>query len=370
MRVLILNSFYYPLYANKGTNGTSRFCVNQHRVMKHFGHDVMHVTCEGSDLVYPGEQAILKGRVDIMDESRKAKSDVTRKMALEIMRIHNEFKPDVVLDSCNKRIITTFASKITTPYVFMSHNPTPIGTGDMTSTKEMFDRLGILHVGVSHWQNKKYGHVFDDVMKVHLAEGEFCVPEIKEHENYAVYISRWDKYKAPWIIINKFLKHIDMPLHFFTTLDGNDLTGTDKVLEKLQANSQVTFHVDADRSVMLDHVSRARVFLGNPYESAGIVALEANQNGIPYFVHVQNDKPLAQEEYLVPRGMKKSVGENYYSDFIKLIIDNHDFDVRESLAQSTREAYDVNAFYADQMRVIEKAKTQRHNALHQELDLF
>ncbi|QIG69686.1 putative glycosyltransferase protein [Rhizobium phage RHph_I46] len=371
MRVLLINSFYYPVISNKGTGGSVRYCQSLHNVFRLHGHDIMHVTCKDSDILYPGQQHVLTDRVDIMDESRKAKSDVTKKMALEVLKIHNDFKPDVIIDNSNKRILRTFGSKVNTPYIFVSHNITPIGSQDTSNIRDVLADLKIFHVGVSKLQNEKYSGIFDDIIKVHLADSEFCRDVIQPSEDFAVHISRWDKYKAPWVVLNKFLKNIkDTKVHFFTTFDGNDLEGTEVALEKLRSNPRVIFHEDAPRTEMLDWVSRAKVLLGNPIESAGITALEANQNGVPYFVHVLNDKPLAQSEYLCSAGMLKSYGDNYWQDYCEFVLNGQSFERREKIAQWTRLQYGPLAFYQDHMRVIEKAIALRASLQSESLDLF
>ncbi|QIG73889.1 putative glycosyltransferase protein [Rhizobium phage RHph_N34] len=371
MRILIINSFYYPLIANKGTGGSVRYCQSLHDVLRTNGHDVMHVTCKDSDILYPGQQHVLADRVDIMDESRKAKSDVTKKMALEVLKVHNDFKPDVIIDNSNKRILRTFGSKVNTPYIFMSHNITPIGSQDTSNIRDVLADLKIFHVGVSKLQNENYSGIFDDIIKVHLASMEFMVEEVQPAQNYAMHISRWDKYKAPWVVINKFLKYTkDIPVHFFTTFDGNDLEGTEKVLEKLRNNPRVIFHEDAPRTEMLDWISRAMVLLGNPIESAGITALEANQNGVPYFVHVLNDKTLAQSEYLCSEGMLKSHGDNYWRDFHEFVFNGQSLERRKKVAQWTRFVYGPLAFYQDHKRIIEKAIEMRASLQSESLDLF
>ncbi|QIG68049.1 putative glycosyltransferase protein [Rhizobium phage RHph_Y68] len=371
MRILIINSFYYPLIRDKGTGGSVRYCISLHNVFALHGHEVMHVTCKDSDVLYPGQQHVLSDRVDIMDESRKAKSDVTKKMALEVLKVHNDFKPDVIIDNSNKRILRTFGSKVNTPYIFVSHNITPIGSQDTTNIRDVLKDLKIYHVGVSRLQNENYGNIFDDIIKVHLSDSEFCRFEIQPAEDYAVHISRWDKYKAPWVVLNKFLKHIkDTEVHFFTTFDGNDLDGTEGALQKLRNNPRVIFHEDAPRSQMLDVVSRAKVLLGNPIESAGLTALEANQNGVPYFVHVLNDKPLAQSEYLTTNGMWKSVGDNYWQDYCQFVLNEQSFERREKVARWTRLQYGPLAFYKDHMRVIEGAIEMRASLQSESLDLF
>jgi glycosyltransferase involved in cell wall biosynthesis len=327
----------------------------------------MHVTSAGSDLVFPDEQVILDERVDIMLESRKDKAGVTKRMIEQTKRVYEDFKPDVVIDSCNKRTLNLFGGKISTPYIFMSHNITPIGVKDTSQIDGQFKASKIFHVGVSKLQNENYSNIFDDIIPVHLADQEF-IQEVQSPEGYAMHISRWDKYKAPWVVLNKFLKNTkNTYVHFFTTFDGNDLDGTEEALKKLQDDGRVIFHVDTNRREMLDYMTHANVFLGNPIESAGITALEANQNGVPYLVHLKEDKRLAQEEYLVPYGYKKSIGEDYVTDFWKLF--NSTLEERHEIADWTRNEYGYQSFYESQMRAIEGAiKLRTYDT--QELDLF
>jgi hypothetical protein len=84
-------------------------------------------------------------------------------------------------------------------------------------------------------------------------------------------------------------------------------------------------------------------------------------------VHLKEDKRLAQEEYLVPYGYKKSIGEDYVTDFWKLF--NSTLEERHDIADWTRNEYGYQSFYDSQMRAIEGAiKLRTYDT--QELDLF
>lgn len=348
--ILIIDNVFAPSKKDRIINGVQKFSKAQREVLSDL-FEVHYVTMKGSDIQYPN-QYVLKN-IQNVNASNNDKRTITKKICNEIINIINDIEPEYVLDNSCKHMSSLF--KHYKRGVVFEHYYRP-SMPLSEKTKNKFDKRKVFWCGVSQWQNAQFRNYFDGVTSVHLISKE---EKVVESDNYGIFIGRWDGGKRPHVMIKRYLRNINFPIHIFTTTKNCVLTDDDKThLRDIEKNKLVTMHYDAPREVLEHALQRATFVLGSGNESTGIVSLEGASYGVPYIVAGRNS--VAEQEHMAPFAIqlldrsKKEIS-NQLVTAVELF-KQYKLEHRQKIAKDAYVRYNRSMFLQRQLELLAKAK--------------
>ena len=344
MKILIIDCLFVPSLKGKIAGGVQIFTRNQMELLDSLG-ETYYITAAGSNKIYEN-QFILNNIFSSINSTRQEKIKVTKAVNEEILSIIRKINPDLVLDSSCKHITSVWPSYKNGIVFEHYHCPSfPLAK----EIKNRFTNSGIHWIGVSKWQKQRFNNLFDDTINIHYIKDR--PKEIKQSEEYGVFIGRWDPNKSPHIIFNNYLKSgIKHPIECF--IKGNL---EEKNLKILMKNPQLKFHIDAPREQIFNVVSKAMFGLGMGKESTGISCLEYVTHGVPYIV--SGSKITAEQEhlpansiYFCDRSLEKTIPEQIYDAVTD--IETWNLENRIAISEYVCNKYNKEHFVNEHKRVI------------------
>lgn len=353
-KVLIIDNVFAPSFKDKIVNGVQKFTKAQRDVLSD-DFEVHYITASGSDMQFEN-QYILSTVQDVKyDLKKKLKS--TTDIKTEISNILTQVEPNFVLDNSCKHMTTLYQHyKVGVVFEHYHRSSNPLNT----ASKEPFDVNGVYWCGVSNWQNGQFRNLFDGVTSVHLVDHSDVIP----HENYGIFIGRWDRGKTPHIIMKKFAKNVrDTKLHIFTTINYGFSTDKDKqIIDRLSKNPNIIFHIDAPRQKTMEYLKKAAFVLGGGKESTGIVSMEGASFGVPYIV--RGSKSVAEQEHMPDYGMTLlDIGKGKIDEQLITAIKkykSYTIDDRLKLANHVYSKYNRDMFKRRQLQLLLRAKNKKY----------
>lgn len=286
MRVLILDHLHLPSLVGKVANGVQKFTKNQVSLLSDIA-ECFYVTGSGSDVQFEN-QIVLEtpnGRIQSSAEYEHRSTLLRR----ELSSIVSALRPDVVLDSSGRRLITP--SENCGAVVVFEHYHTP-SRRFLASDYDSFHQQAYW-VGVSRWQREQFGNLFDDTICIHFVDE--CPSEVKPAKEYGIFVGSWDGGKYPHIALRYYLgSGLGVPVKCFIRFGGKSIPPRE--LDFLSNSPLFEFHFDAPRSDIFQSMAEAAFGLGMGNESTGIVSLEYASFGVPYIV--PGNKKVAELEHL------------------------------------------------------------------------
>jgi glycosyltransferase involved in cell wall biosynthesis len=353
-KILIIDNVFAPSFKDRIVNGVQKFSKAQRDVLSD-DYEVHYITAKGSDLQFPN-QYILQN-IQSVTADKKAKIKITKFLKIEISNIIDRIEPDYVLDNSCKHMTTLYPNyKVGVIFEHYHKSSKPISV----ASKAPFDDNGIYWCGVSRWQNKQFRNLFDGITSVHLVETAAAVA----HDNYGIFIGRWDRGKTPHIIMKIFSEKIkDCKLHIFTTLNYGYATDADKkIIDELSANPNIIFHIDAPRSDTMEYLKHATFVLGGGKESTGIVSMEGASYGVPYIVRGSGE--VAEQEHMHPDAMTLlDLKNKNVDDQLILAIEKYKsltLEDRLKIAKDVYVRYNRDMFKARQIDLLQRAKKKKY----------
>jgi len=349
-KIVIIDNLFNPNIRGVITNGAQKFTRNQFHLLNAIG-DTHYITAQGSQPQY-ANQIILKEHFDVNIPLKTDKIAQTKRISKEVARVIEAINPDVVLDSSCKHISSAWDS-YPAGVVFEHYHAPSMPLSD--SVLDKFNKKGVLWCGVSKWQKKHFRNMFHDTIKIHYIDE---IPErIIAHQNYGIYVGRWDGGKKPHVALKNYAKSgSTIPVKCFIKIAGQEIPA--KELENLRKNPLFEFHIDAPREQILSAMAGAAFGLGSGNESTGIVSLEYATRGVPYIVPGRGE--IAEMEHmpdntihLVDRDSEISMPEqvaNHVDFCMKL-----GYDYRNNLSETVIRMYDKTHFVEEHERVINRA---------------
>lgn len=355
MKILVIDNLFVPSKAGKIGNGAQKFTRNQVSILGDLGNDVYYITAAGSDYQFTN-QFILKEHFDLTIPDKKDRAAQTKRIANEIENLCKRIKPDIVLDSAGRHmssIWSHYGNGIIFEHYYKSS--APLGEDGI----KKFESKNVIWCGVSKFQKKAFRDLFHETINIHVIDrGDI---QIQPHNNYGIFVSRWDGGKNPHVALRNYVKsETNIPLKCFIKFEGEGIKN--EVLEELKKSPLLEFHIDAPRDEIVDAMSKAAFCYGAGNESTGIVSLECATFGVPYIVTAKNKEHLAEREHMPDKYMfvnERSNEEVPVPEQLKKNIDfcmKLEYNSRIELSNIICNKFTPTNFAEEHYRVIDVAK--------------
>ena len=295
MKIIVIDNLFVPNKLGKIGNGAQKFTRNQ---VKYLGeeNDVYYITAAGSDYQFANQQ-VLKEHFDLSLATKPERAAQTKRIAHEIENLCKRIKPDVVLDSAGRHMSSIW-SHYTNGIIFEHYYKSSAPLNDDVIQK--FESKKVLWCGVSQYQKRQFRNLFHETINIQLIDQ--APAEVKPHEGYGIFVSRWDGGKNPHVALKNYVKSgTNVLLKCFIKFEGEAIKP--EVLEELKKSPLLEFHIDAPRDEILDAMSKAAFCYGAGNESTGIVSLECATFGVPYIVTAKDSSNLAEREHMPDKYM-------------------------------------------------------------------